>query len=179
MRSSNREGRKDEENVSTLKRKESQRSWFSETNVHQGGKKDFEKTASQEEKQIDRPGREMMDRKVAVSRLRKKKFPKKIRISKQHEFRRIIENGNKTEGENLILFRLNGSNEEGQGFGIKMARGIKGAVIRNRIKRVIREFLRKNKDSFTPNEGVVVVCKSKAGAIDLHQLKEELVSLIG
>lgn len=113
-----------------------------------------------------------------ISRVKKEGFPKNIRVKKESEFKRIIENGIKKKGENLIVFRLLGADKEGQKFGIKIARGIKKAVTRNKIKRVIREVLRKSKDKFDKNEGVVVVCKSSAGGVDVRKLKEELESLI-
>jgi len=110
--------------------------------------------------------------------VRKEEFPKGIRVKKESEFKRIIENGAKNRGENLIVFRLQVVDIEGQKFGIKIARGMKKAVTRNKIKRVIREVLRKSKDKFSKNEGVVVVCKSTAGEVNPGKLKEELESLI-
>ena len=108
----------------------------------------------------------------------KEGFPKSIRVKKESEFKRIIENGTKSESVNLIVFRLRVADIEEQKFGIRIARGIKKAVLRNKIKRVIREVLRKNKDRFDENESVVVVCKSSAGDVDVRELKEELESLI-
>jgi ribonuclease P protein component len=113
-------------------------------------------------------------------------FPKKIRVKKESEFDQIIRNGTKTFGENITLFRLR-SPDEGQKFGIKISRGMKGAVKRNKIKRIIRETLRKNKDRFDPNEKVVVLVKSPSKGmnrkvhtqeVDCGRLKEELENLI-
>ncbi|MCK4404477.1 MAG: ribonuclease P protein component [candidate division Zixibacteria bacterium] len=110
--------------------------------------------------------------------MRKEGFSKSIRVKKESEFKRIIENGTKKKSENLIVFRLQVADIEGQKFGIKIARGIKKAVRRNEIKRVIREVLRKSKEKFDTNESVVVLCKSTAGGVDLHRLKDELENLI-
>jgi ribonuclease P protein component len=113
-------------------------------------------------------------------------FPKKIRVKKESEFNQIIRNGSKKSGENVTLFRLR-SPDEGQKLGIKISRGMKGAVQRNKIKRIIREALRKNKERFDLNEKVVVLVKSpKKGVeriadtqkIDFDKLKEELENLI-
>ena len=113
-------------------------------------------------------------------------FPKRIRVKKQSEFDQIIKEGSRTSGEYIVLYRLR-SADEGQKFGIKIARGTKGAVRRNKIKRIIRETLRKNKDKFDPDEKVVVLFRppSKgtnravhAGEIDFDKLKEELENLI-
>jgi ribonuclease P protein component len=113
-------------------------------------------------------------------------FPKRIRVKRQSEFDQIIKEGSRKSGEYIVLYRLR-SPDEGQKFGIKIARGTKGAVKRNKIKRVIRETLRKNKDEFDPNEKVVVLFRSPgrgadhtvhAGEIDFDRLGEELENLI-
>lgn len=113
-------------------------------------------------------------------------FPKRIRVKRQSEFDRIKSEGSKKSGEYLVLYRLR-SPDEGQRFGIKIARGTKGAVTRNKIKRTIRETLRKNKDKFDPNEKVVVLFRSPnrgtdrtahPGEIDFDRLAEELENLI-
>ena len=104
-------------------------------------------------------------------------FSKKIRVKKESEFKQIIKQGSKRFGENIVLYRLHSSGE-GQRFGIKISRGIKGAVKRNRIKRIIRETLRKNKDSFDPNEKVVVLFKPGTEDVNLDKLKEDLENLI-
>jgi ribonuclease P protein component len=114
------------------------------------------------------------------------RFPKEIRVKKQSEFDQVIKEGSRKSGEYLVLYRLR-SSDEGQKFGIKIGRGTKGAVKRNKIKRIIRETLRKNKDKFDPNEKVVVLFRSpnktannmvRAGDLDLGELREELESLI-
>jgi ribonuclease P protein component len=116
----------------------------------------------------------------------KEDFPKKLKIKKNSEFNWVIKSGTKKLGENIVLYRLRSSGE-GQKFGIKISKGTKGAVIRNKIKRIIRETLRKNKDKFDPYEKVVVLVKSPTQGmnrivhpqeIDFDKLKEELENLI-
>jgi len=118
--------------------------------------------------------------------MNKENFPRKIKIKKNSEFNQIIKTGTKKLGENIVLYRLDSSGE-GQKFGIKFSRGVKGAVKRNKIKRIIRETLRKNKDKFDLNEKVVVLVKSPTKGvnrkvhtqeIDCDKLKEELENLI-
>lgn len=108
----------------------------------------------------------------------KEGFPTSVRVKKESEFRRIIEEGTKRHGQYLILFRLKGAEGDGQRFGIKIAKGLKGAVVRNGIKRAIRESLRKNRHRFGSDESVVVLCKTTAGGVDSDRLREQLESLI-
>lgn len=109
--------------------------------------------------------------------MKKEGFAKTIRLKKESEFKRIIEKGTKTTGDNLILFRLASDDDRGQRFGIRIPRGIRHAAQRNRIKRVIRETLRKNKGRFARNESVLVVCRSSALGVGADKLKEDLERL--
>jgi ribonuclease P protein component len=110
--------------------------------------------------------------------MKKEGFPGKIRIKKNSEFWAIIRKAPKKSGPHLTLFRIQGEDEPGQRFGIKVASGFKGAAERNRLKRTIREVLRKNKQEFLEDESVVVLCKVSAGTVDSRRLREELESLI-
>jgi ribonuclease P protein component len=110
--------------------------------------------------------------------VKKEGLAKSIRLKKGSEFKRIMQDGAKKKSENLIVFRLQGDEDTGQKFGIRIPRGIKRAVDRNRIKRAIREVLRKNKGKFAKNESVVVLCKASARRANPDKLKEDLDSLI-
>jgi ribonuclease P protein component len=110
--------------------------------------------------------------------MKKEGFPRRIRIKKESEFWAIIKKAPKSYGPNLTLFRMRGEDKQGQRFGIKIAGGFKGAAIRNRVKRSIREVLRKNKHEFLEDESVVVLCKVSAGTVESGQLREELENLI-
>jgi len=103
-------------------------------------------------------------------------FSKRTRVKRPAEFKRIMVEGSRSRGRNLTLYRLKGT--EGQRFGIRIGRGTKNAVVRNRLKRTIREFLRKNKDSFARNESAVVVCRAPAETLNPERLTEELAGLI-
>ncbi len=110
--------------------------------------------------------------------MKREGFPKGIRVKKESEFRAITERAQRRQGDHLILFRLVGGARQGQRFGIKAARGFEGAVQRNRVKRAIREALRRNRHRFGEDESVVVVCKRTAGQQSPVQLREELEGLI-
>ena len=103
-------------------------------------------------------------------------FSKGVRVKKPIEFKRIMVKGAKSRGRNLVLYRLQGT--ERQRFVIRIGRGTRSAVVRNKLKRTIREFLRKNKDAFARDESVVVLCKAQAEAARPERLREELAGLI-
>jgi ribonuclease P protein component len=110
--------------------------------------------------------------------VKKEGFPKSVHIKKESDFRQTFLHGVKKKGECLIIFRLLREDQGGLKFGIKVGRGIKNAVTRNRIKRNIREVLRKNRMVFCRNENVVVLVRPTAAETDIQKLKLELQNLI-
>jgi ribonuclease P protein component len=170
------EGRENEKDISAVKREESQGSRFPKENVDQSGKEDPQKASGQEKGPADRAGQQMILEMGTCCSMLEEGFSKSVRVKKPIQFRRIMVKGAKSRGRNLVLYRLEGTEE--QRFGIRIGRGTKSAVVRNKLKRTIREFLRKNKDSFARDESVVVVCRAPAEAVNPEQLKEELAGLI-
>ena len=110
--------------------------------------------------------------------MKKEGYPKNIRIKKESDFQQTFLHGVKKKGESLIVFRLGREDESGPKFGIKVGRGISNAVIRNRIKRNIREVLRKSRGVFNQNENIVVLVRSTSAEVDIRKLKQELQDLI-
>ncbi len=110
--------------------------------------------------------------------IEKEGFPKEIRIKKDLEFKEVIKKGEKKIGEKLILFILKKDNTSLK-FGIRVDKTIKKATKRNRIKRIIREILRKSKDKFLPGERVVIVYKSLEENVKLKELQKDFDNLVG
>lgn len=80
-------------------------------------------------------------------------LPKTLLLRKPWEYRKVYEGGQRRRGANLTLIQLaNGGPENRLGISIH---GVKSAVRRNRIKRIIREFFRLNRRFLQPAADVV------------------------
>jgi len=88
----------------------------------------------------------------------------------------VIKKGERSFSHNLLLLRLKTEDRETK-FGIALRSGLKGAVKRNRIKRVLREILRKNKDRFFPGEKIILIYRSKQEKITYRETLEEFLGL--
>ena len=100
---------------------------------------------------LDRQWSEIAGRKVenVCQRSPVKKFglPKASLLRKPGEFMRVYQQGRRLKGTGFSLIFLAGD-QPGSRFGISIHRMLRGAVRRNRIKRIVREVFRLNRDIF-------------------------------
>lgn len=75
----------------------------------------------------------------------------------------------------LILLR---KGEERRRICIGVSKKVGKAVVRNRIKRIVREFFRRNKELFPPASDFQIVVKKRPPKISLSTLEKELINLV-
>ena len=100
------------------------------------------------------------------------KFPAQERIKKKKDFERLFAKGTRRESQHLALIRIASSNRR---IGIILSRHIKTAVLRNKIKRRIRDIYRRNKQFFEGEN--LVVGRPGVQTLSYSALKKELLNL--
>jgi ribonuclease P protein component len=105
------------------------------------------------------------------------RFPQCFRLRKAENYKRVYDSGNKKVGQFLqVLYHPNGSPQAR--VGISVASRLGKAVERNKVKRWIREALRKNKGFIRPGLDIVVHPKVKVLTGDSRTIERELQSLL-
>lgn len=95
-----------------------------------------------------------------------------------HVFRRLYRKGHSAADRNLVLYcRKNGSRENRIGLtvGVKLGH----AVVRNRLRRRLREIYRLHEGQFCPGWDVVVVARARAVTASYRQLERSYLTLAG
>ena len=102
------------------------------------------------------------------------KFSKSLKLN--HVFRRLYRKGNSAAGKYLVLYcRKNGSEENRIGLTVSAKLG--HAVVRNRLRRQLREIYRLHEDLFQPGWDIVVVARSRAVGAPYRKLEKNYLSL--
>lgn len=103
-------------------------------------------------------------------------FPKSKRLLKHADFERVYREGKRQVSRNMsVFFLVPQANDEGAvRVGITVGRVLGGAVARNRIKRRMREAVRRHLNELTGAVDVVINPRKSAADIELTELEKEV-----
>ena len=101
------------------------------------------------------------------------KFSSALKLN--HIFRRLYNTAGHANGHLVLYARKNHSCENR--VGITVSKKLGGAVIRNRVRRRLREVYRLNEEQFTSGWDIVVVARSRSIKADFVTLTDAYLSL--
>ena len=104
-------------------------------------------------------------------------FSRDARIRKKKDYLTVYQQGVRKDTRHFIVIaRPNGS-----GFsrlGVTVSKKAGGAVTRNRVKRLLREFFRLHQSQFTPAQDIVIIAKRNMPALTYQDVRRELEGFI-
>ena len=104
-------------------------------------------------------------------------FSRDARIRKKKDYLTVYQQGVRKDTRHFIVIaRPNGS-----GFsrlGVTDSKKAGGAVTRNRVKRLLREFFRLHQTQFKPAQDIVIIAKRNMPALTYQDVRGELEGLI-
>lgn len=100
-------------------------------------------------------------------------FPKRARLTKRSEFLILTRQGKRIHTSHFIVLRK-GNNMGQNRLGITVTTRIGNAPARNRVKRLVREFFRRQKSRMIPSSDIVVIAKQGADRLSLADVAGEL-----
>ena len=101
-------------------------------------------------------------------------FPKAARLLKHADFERVYQQGRRHFSPSMTVFFLEREMAGGPRVGLTVGKVLGGAVTRNRIKRRVREAVRRHLLPLTANVDVVINPKKSASAIETAKLEAEM-----
>src|SRR5215213_8779708 len=104
-------------------------------------------------------------------------FPKARRLTRTSEFARVRNNGEAQRGALLVLGLLKMGSAEPLRSGFITTKRLGGAVVRNRVRRRLREILRRHQHALSAGVWLVVIARPAAARASYAQLEEEWLRL--
>jgi len=101
-------------------------------------------------------------------------FARSSRLTSRVQFLEVYDKGRRVSSSSFVLFGLENHRGECR-LGITVTRKVGNAVRRNRIKRVLREIFRSNREKLTPPIDLVVNVRQPSVGADSRALEREFL----
>ncbi len=100
---------------------------------------------------------------------------KKERLKKPEQYA-LVYNKGYTHTNRFLVLKAVPNQLEFSRYGISVSKRVGNAVVRNRVKRILREILRMAE--LCPGWDIIFIARSPAAEGDYHQLKESVSNLL-
>jgi ribonuclease P protein component len=102
------------------------------------------------------------------------KFGKELRLRLRRDFLRVQKRGRKHHSLNFVVACASQLSSGPSRVGFSISRRVGNAVVRNRLKRRLREFVRLRRRELPAARDLVVIAKPGAAKLSYAELVEEL-----
>lgn len=99
---------------------------------------------------------------------------KAYRVKREADFQKVFHNGKSTANRQFIVYVLNKENQAHFRVGISVGKKIGNAVMRNSIKRKIRQSLTEMKDDLKADKDFIVIARVPAANMTTKEVKKSL-----
>jgi len=167
-----------EEDISAPPQEPQAHAWVSQADADAGGPRSSAPPAPQRAPSAHGDGSQEVGALIAAgsagtAEQRRERFPRAARVRRRADYLAIQNRGRRVSGANLMLFALAGNGR----IGITVSRKVGIAVVRNRVKRWIRDCWRRSRADFPGHVDMVVVARPSAAAADHAGICRELSAL--
>lgn len=99
---------------------------------------------------------------------------KKYRIKKNTEFQQVLQKGVSAANRQFVIYKLKNDDYPYFRIGISVSKKLGKAVLRNRIKRYIREAIREMKEEIDPAYDLIIIARRQVVDMNYHEAKKSL-----
>ncbi|SFA42704.1 ribonuclease P protein component [Parageobacillus thermantarcticus] len=103
---------------------------------------------------------------------------KKYRIKKNEEFQEVFQRGTSMANRQFVIYMLDRPGQPYFRIGLSVSKKLGKAVVRNRIKRYIRQVFLEMKDDILPGKDYVIIARIPAADMTYFEVKSSLLHVL-
>ncbi|TCS80822.1 ribonuclease P protein component [Tepidibacillus fermentans] len=101
---------------------------------------------------------------------------KEFRLRKREDFKKVYQYGHSIANRSLVLYELDNIQIESYRFGISVSKKLGKAVVRNRVKRLIKEAIRSviSRNEIKKHKDYIFIARKPIIEMDLEQIEKSI-----
>lgn len=103
---------------------------------------------------------------------------KKLRIKKNKEFQEVFQKGKSVANRQFVVYVMKKSDQPYFRIGLSVSKKIGNAVMRNQIKRYVRQTFLELKDDVHIGIDLVIIARKPTSEMDFHEIKKSLIHVL-
>lgn len=103
---------------------------------------------------------------------------KKFRIKKNEEFQQVFQKGESFANRQFVIYMLNKKEQDYFRIGLSVSKKIGNAVMRNQIKRYIRQVFLELNEQVAKERDYVIIARKPASQMDYSEVKSSLIHVL-
>lgn len=104
-------------------------------------------------------------------------IPSNIRIKKNTDYQTVFKKGKQISGRGVILYYSKNSAQDTR-VGIIVSKKVGNAVVRNRIKRIIREIFRLNWPDIKSGYDIIIITRKSIREKSFHDIEKTFIDIM-
>lgn len=103
---------------------------------------------------------------------------KAYRIKRNEEFQKLFNAGKSFANRELVIYYIKKTKQPHFRVGLSVGKKIGNAVMRNQIKRYLRESFISLEDNISPDLDLIIIARNPTINMNYHQIKRSLTHLL-
>ncbi|MCG3084968.1 ribonuclease P protein component [Anoxybacillus sp. LAT_35] len=103
---------------------------------------------------------------------------KKYRIKKNEEFQEVFKKGTSMANRQFVLYVLDKPEQPYFRIGLSVSKKIGKAVVRNRVKRYIRQVFHEERDRIEIGKDYVIIARMPVATMEYEETKKSLLHVL-
>jgi ribonuclease P protein component len=103
---------------------------------------------------------------------------KQYRLTKREDFNKVYRYGKSMANQQFVLYYLAQPGVEEFRLGVSVSKKVGNAVVRNRLRRMMKEIVRLNKEKMTPHYDYILIARKPVLEMDYQAMEKSIFHVI-
>ncbi|MEB3103237.1 ribonuclease P protein component [Ferviditalea candida] len=103
---------------------------------------------------------------------------KKYRLVKRDDFNKVYRFGKSVANRQFVLYVMKRRETEAFRLGVSVSKKVGNAVVRNRIKRLIKEIVRANRGKIPEHYDLIIIARKPSAGMEYDQMEKSILHIL-